>query len=143
MDTRNGCEMTVVNRLQHPAVLLSAVVILLSSLACVQSSGFATFTPAPVSTVPAASPLPPTRTATIPTSTDAATPQTAKVVRPVVRVHEAPESKEIAGYVYEGDAVTVNGCSENWCSITSPVTGYVYQGCLSELAGERKCEADK
>ncbi len=125
--------MTVVNR----KILTALFVLLLSSLACGQQIAATTptnqadNTPTTITT--------PDNTPT-PSRTPSPAPMTAIVRQAVVNVRQSPGGSVI-GSLSAGDRVTVEGCEDDWCSISAPVTGYVFRGCLETLAGDLACEA--
>jgi uncharacterized protein YgiM (DUF1202 family) len=115
-------------------VLLSAVVMVLSSLACTQAVVVPTVTATPP---PSASPSPvPTTTAT-PRETEAAA-DTAVVRAAVVNVRAMPGG-EVVGQIEAGQEVEIVACVDDWCQIVDPA-GFVFQGCLS-IADGQGCEA--
>jgi SH3-like domain-containing protein len=131
----------------HTRILLSGVVILLSMLACTQVvappsvSGMFTAVAATPSPVPATA----TRRAA-PSATAEADVQTAVVLPVALNVRQSPGGASTNKYLYSGDPVEVGVCADKWCEIVATidgqeVTGFVYQGCLSEVAGELRCEA--
>jgi hypothetical protein len=91
-----------------------------------------------VSTTVVTTPLP----TVVKPPTTPATPgsQTATVVKPVVRVHAAPDSDEITGYLSSGDEVTILECDGDWCQIKNP-DGFVFRGCLSDNPKRLGCQA--
>jgi uncharacterized protein YgiM (DUF1202 family) len=116
-------------------VLLSAVVILLSSIACsIQKGG-------PVATTPVTTPVttPTTVPATAsPAPTIAATEaddQTAVVRAAVVNVRAKPGG-EVVGQVEAGQEVTVLETDGDWVRIEG---GWIWGGCL--VGSTRGCEA--
>jgi hypothetical protein len=128
-------------------ILTTVLVLVLSSLACMEQ--VATPTPAvPVGTPSTPSPLPPTATRrAAPSATaEAQDVQTAVVLPVALNVRQSPGGASTNKYLYSGDPVEVGVCADKWCEIVATidgqeVTGFVYQGCLSEVAGELRCEA--
>jgi hypothetical protein len=118
-------------------VLLSAVVILLSSLACsIQKGGSVATTPVTTpTTVPADAP---TATAT-PRATEAAV-DTAVVRAVSVNVRQIADGDPTGEYVYAGQSVVILQCVGDWCQIEEPA-GWVWRGCLSDNPDGLKCEA--
>jgi uncharacterized protein YgiM (DUF1202 family) len=112
-------------------VLLSAVVILLSSIACsIQKGG-------PVATTPVTTPTTVPATAS-PAPTIAATEaddQTAVVRAAVVNVRAKPGG-EVVGQVEAGQEVTVLETDGDWVRIEG---GWIWGGCL--VGSTRGCEA--
>jgi hypothetical protein len=121
-------------------LLLSAVVILLSTLACGQYVG--TPTPVPTPTPPRPTPSPSAVPTDTPRATEAASSDTAVVLPVYLNVRQF-DGTATDKYLRSGDVVTLTGeCKDKWCPILSgDVVGWVYQGCLSEVAGELRCEA--
>lgn len=126
-------------------VLLAILALILASLSCGQY-----VTPTP--TVPADTPTPRAAKLETHTPTPSATAeatlsgvlipagmQTAQVVAAAVNVRAAPDSPEVVIQLFAGMSVPVLGCAENWCAIRytdaegKEQTGFVYQGCLSEV----------
>jgi hypothetical protein len=130
--------MTVVNRLQHLKILLSGVVILLSALAC----EIQVVPPSASPTSPPRSTATPAATATA-KATDAAAEADTAVVLPVYLNVRQLDGTATDMYLRSGDVVTLMGeCEDNWCPVQSgDISGWVYRGCLSEVAGELRCEA--
>lgn len=113
-------------------------VLALVSIACGQY-----ITPSPtVAVTETTAPISPTLTATVPTATPlhATDNQQSAVVRAVVNVRNSPDG-DIVGYLTVGDTVTIAECGELWCSISSPIVGYVWRGCLSDNPAELGCSA--
>jgi hypothetical protein len=121
-------------------VFLALVLLAGVTLACGQYVG----TPTPSTTPtppPSASPSPvPTATAT-PRATEAAA-DTAVVLPVYLNVRQL-DGMATDMYLRSGDVVTLTGeCVDKWCPVQSgDIVGWVYQGCLSEVAGELRCEA--
>jgi SH3-like domain-containing protein len=122
---------------------LAMLVLAISQASCVMSAmQVPTVTPTP----------PPTPTATassVPSSTateEAQDVQTVTVLPVALNVRQTADGASMDKYLYSGDPVEVVECAENWCEIMATidgekVSGFVYQGCLSEVAGELRCEA--
>jgi hypothetical protein len=111
---------------------LVIIVLVAASLACNQ----VVITAVPTAVSPA------TRTATVPTTITepTATRQwTATVSQVQVNVREEPEGAVI-GYLRAGDTVTILECDGLWCRIEEP-SGWVFRGCLSNVAGSLKCQS--
>jgi hypothetical protein len=131
--------MTVVNPLQHRRALISWVVLLLSVLAC--SVPVPTTVPAWTDTPTAVlSAMLTTPIAAMTTAPTLLVPQTAVIIRPVVRVHASPDSDVITGYLSAGDEVTILACEGDWCQIRTPA-GFVFRGCLSDNPAGLGCRA--
>lgn len=119
--------------LQHHKLLLSAVVILLSSLACTQVVTVPTPTLAPT--------VQPAATATRVPAPATEEPQTAKIVAPTVNVRRSPGG-DVVRQIYAGQAVYIVGCVDGWCQIKADdFSGFVWQGCLSVNPSGLGCEA--
>jgi len=69
-----------------------------------------------------------------------ATAWSATVRQPTVRVRQSPDGPETGDYLVAGQAVTILGCIDNWCYISSPYVGYVWAGCLTVESG-LKCQS--
>lgn len=123
-------------------VILAVAALVFSSLACMQENVTATPEISVTNTVtPSVTSLPPTQTATVPTSTPSTTARVAIVTEAMINVHSSPEGAVI-GYLKAGDNVIVLGFSDDgkWVQIDSPA-GYVWRGCLSDNPDKLGCEA--
>jgi hypothetical protein len=121
-------------------ILTTVLVLVLSSLACMEQ--VATPTPAVSAAEPAPTPSPVPASATrraAPSPTAEADVQTAVVRAAFVNVRAMPDG-EVIGQIEAGQEVEIVECQDNWCLLVEPA-GYVFQGCLSEVAGELRCEA--
>jgi hypothetical protein len=122
-------------------ILTTVLILVLSSLACMEQ--IATVTPTPTASPTALSPpLSPTATVTrTPTmaSVTAEDVQTA-VIRATVYVRAEPDadSPEV-GSLETGAEVVIVECSGEWCQIENPA-GYVFRGCTSDNPDGLKCE---
>lgn len=117
--------MTVVKGLQQSKIMLSAVVILLSMIACeIQVSP-----PTPSPTPPPSATLHLVATAK---ATDAqASIDTATVVQATVNLRAEPDG-DVIGALAAGDTVVLLSCDGDWCQVEYlEQTGYVFKGCLS------------
>jgi SH3-like domain-containing protein len=109
-------------------------------LACAVQVG----TPAPTTPdntpTPTATPVP---TATITPFPAAEDGQTAVVLPVYLVVRQSADGATTDEYLKSGDVVTLTGdCVDSWCPVKAgEIVGWVYQGCLSEVAGDLKCEA--
>jgi hypothetical protein len=118
-------------------ILMTTLVLLLSALACV----------VPVSTtVLVSSPTPKpmlSKTPTTPSETPDNTSTTATISRASVRVRKSPGGESAEVYVHSGDKVVLSDkCDENdWCPISEPVKGWIWKGCIAELADGLLCQA--
>src|SRR5690349_6238175 len=66
----------------------------------------------------------------------------ATISQAVVRVRKTAGGEETGKYVYSGDKVELSGkCVEDWCPISKPVKGWVWRGCIAELADGLLCQA--
>jgi hypothetical protein len=118
--------------------LLTLLVLVLASLACMKPIATPTLpaspTAAPSATAPARrtpSPAPPAQ----------GTPTTAQVMAASVNVHKAADvDSEVIGWVYAGQDVVIVACDGNFCRIEQPF-GYVFRGCLSDNPDGLGCEA--
>lgn len=118
---------------------LSLVVMTVMSLSC-QMSAIQVASPTPSPSTNATSHR---RIATVtPTAapSETAEVQTATVTKPVVRIHQAPDSDVITGYLSEGDKVVILACDGDWCQIKAP-EGFVFRGCLSDNPNKLGCQA--
>jgi hypothetical protein len=121
----------------RPCIFILALI--LASLACGQY-----VTPTPTVSAPAPSTPTPAATAAALTATPSPTEaadslQDVRQIKAVaVNVRAEPEGA-VVGALQAGDRVTVNECSNNWCSISEPLEGWVWEGCLS--GSEKGCEA--
>lgn len=124
-------------------IRVTLLVLVLSVLACMEPIATITPTGQPDAVFISDTPTlpPPTQTATIPTSTPLplSTTQTATVKAVTVNVRQLPNG-EVIGHLEAGQSVTVLECVDSWCQISDPVSGYVFQGCLSVADGQG-CEA--
>ena len=124
-------------------ILTTLLVMVLSSLACMEQVATPTPTPSPVLPTAAATATPePTRTPA-PTATDGGeVVQTATIQATVyVRTAADPNSPE-AGSLTTGAEVEIVACEGDWCEIrTNELTGYVFRGCLSDNPEGLRCEA--
>ncbi len=84
------------------------------------------------------------RPAPLITATARATPtaeaQTAIVKAAAINVRQSPDGEVIA-VLNAGNTVQIVVCRGNWCQIKEPVEGWLWRGCLRELAGKLGCEA--
>lgn len=114
--------------------LVAAFICLVAvSLACSIQVGGSVRIAAPTST--------PTATRLIPSSIPA-TSLVATISQAVVRVRRTPGGEETGKYVYSGDRVELSGkCQGDWCPISKPVKGWVFRGCIAELADGLLCQA--
>ena len=80
---------------------------------------------------------------TIPKSVMTTTPDsvmTATILQPVVTVRESPGGQATGNYLAIGNKVVILSCLGEWCKIQKPA-GWVYRGCLAEVAGELGCQS--
>jgi hypothetical protein len=119
-------------------ILTTVLVLVLSSLACMEQ--VATPTPAAMEPSPTPSPVPATATRrAAPSATaEAQDVQTAVVRAALVNVRAMPDG-EVIGQIEAGQEVEIVECQDNWCLLIEPA-GYVFQGCLS-IADGQGCEA--
>jgi hypothetical protein len=117
-------------------IVLAICALAVSALSCTQAvQPLPTSTPAPTDT---ASPvLLPTLTAR-PSFTPAA--DTSVIVQAVVTVRDAPDGIPTGDYLNAGETVEVSQCDGDWCEIASPVTGWVWIGCIEDMS-DKLCEA--
>jgi hypothetical protein len=109
-----------------PLYLVAVIAVLLLS-ACLEiptatPSATATMTPSPVPTV---------------TAQPTQAPLTA-VSRGTVWIRNSPGGKRTGEYLSAGDVVTVLSCQTDFCNIERPF-GWVFRGCLKDLAEGRGC----
>jgi hypothetical protein len=122
-------------------VLLAVIVLAGVTLACGTYVPTVTPTAAPSATpTPTATPVP---TATITPFPAAEDGQTAVVLPVYLVVRQSADGATTDEYLKSGDVVTLTGdCVDSWCPVQAgEISGWVYQGCLSEVAGDLKCEA--
>jgi hypothetical protein len=114
-------------------VLTTVLVLVLSSLACMEQVVTPTPTVSPVEPTPSPLPATPTRRA-VPSATAEADVQTAVVRAALVNVRAMPDG-EVIGQIEAGQEVEIVECQDNWCLLVEPA-GYVFQGCLSIADGQ-------
>jgi hypothetical protein len=120
---------------------LALGVLALSMLAC---GTYVTPTPTVSPAAPTLTPAPLDTLTAIPSPAPSVEAQTAVIVKPVVLVHSSADGPVLSDkYLVEGNEVVIVVCKDNWCEISKPVGGFVYQGCLDAVAGDLKCEAAK
>jgi hypothetical protein len=120
-------------------VSILAILALILASGCVMSAIQAAPTPsAPASTpTPAATAVPVTAT---PSPTEAADPDTAIVIQPVVNIHETPGGiVRTDVWLIAGQSVVVLEIRGDWARIAE---GWVWSGCLEGLS-DRECRADE
>lgn len=122
---------------------VSILAILAAILAGCQMSAIQIGTPTPTAAPTLAPTVHPSRPRPTEAPTATATEaQTATISQAVVTVRRSAGGEPSGDYVYSGDRVELSGkCVKDWCPISKPVRGWIYQGCVSELAGSRRCEA--
>ena len=61
----------------------------------------------------------------------------------VVTIRQSPGGEATGKYVYSGDKVVLAGkCDDKgWCPVSSPVRGWIWRGCLAEIADGLLCQA--
>jgi SH3-like domain-containing protein len=122
-------------------IFLTLAVLTLATLACALPE----FPPVEPTPTPTPTPVPTATRRAAPSAT-AEDVQTAVVLPVALNVRQSPGGASTNKYLYSGDPVEVGVCADKWCEIVATidgqeVTGFVYQGCLSEVAGELRCEA--
>lgn len=124
--------------------ILAILALILASLSCGQ---YITPTPASIESVTSTvTSQPITQTVTVPTTalspSVTAQAQTSTIRRALVNVHDATGA--VIGQLAEGQTVTVNKCTNNWCEVsTDVISGVVWIGCLDETVNVDNlgCEA--
>jgi uncharacterized protein YgiM (DUF1202 family) len=119
-------------------VLTTVLVLVLSSLACMEQVVTPTPTVSAVAPTPSLVPATPTRRAVPSATAEAQDVQTAVVRAALVNVRAEPGG-EVVGQLEAGTDVRVIECIDGWCQIVDP-DGWVFQGCLS-IADGQGCEA--
>jgi hypothetical protein len=125
-------------------VLTTVLVLVLSSLACMEQVVTPTPTVSAVAPTPSLVPATPTRRA-VPSATAEDVQTNSAVVRvPIVRVRVEPGGASTEQYVYAGQQVTVleNVTTEDggeWVRIADPA-GWIWAGCLE--GSEKGCVAE-
>jgi hypothetical protein len=132
MDEGTRAEMMLTTPDNTRKVLTTVLVLVLSSLACMEQVVTPTPTVSAVAPTPSLVPATPTRRA-VPSAT-AEDVQTAVVRAALVNVRAMPDG-EVIGQIEAGQEVEIVECQDNWCLLVEPA-GYVFQGCLSIADGQ-------
>src|SRR5689334_18209731 len=135
MLTRQPMNYCRVRKTTMKRVLLTLLTLVLASFACV---------------VPVPNSLPTATRAALGTPTK--TPNAAKtpnapvaavqatISQAVVTVRKSAGGEATGNYLKSGDRVQVIKCTGDWCEIKKP-RGFVFRGCISELADGLLCQA--
>jgi SH3-like domain-containing protein len=126
-------------------IKIAVTILALGILAC-----GAYTTPAIVETVQIPTPTPilltesPTatlQTILTPAGANTPSPQTAIILQAVVNVRQSPNG-DVVGQLTAGERVGVLECTADWCQVSgSHASGWVFRGCLSDVAGDLRCES--
>jgi hypothetical protein len=107
---------------------------------------FLTACSAYVTPIPTSTPKPaPLHTVSVPTGTAKAATQareaiTVTISQAVVIVRQSAGGEATGKYVRSGERVQIVRCSEDWCEIRKP-HGFIFRGCIAELADGLLCQA--
>jgi hypothetical protein len=58
----------------------------------------------------------------------------------VVKVRKSAGGEETGNYVRSGERVQIVRCVDDWCQIQKP-SGWIFRGCIAELADGLLCQA--